>query len=296
MNTSKVQFINTLGILFATIIWGSTFLITKICLQDMDAIVLVGYRSMISAVLIALGLLLFKRNLFAFWRDGLILGFFMFLTYFGQTVGLKYVTASSSGFLTGLFVVIVPFFSCVVDRKLPTIQMLFTVVLALIGMWFITGGIAHFSYGDLLTILCAVAFSFYVLFADNALKRKADLWVLTFQQFFVAGIASFILAAFLQRPFHFGTFKVFSYVMYLAVFANVIAYVLQLFAQKYLNPTKIALLLSVEPVFAALFAWTLGNETFKISQGIGGLFIISAIIFSEIPILKYLCWNRRNNK
>lgn len=284
MNTKKLQLVNVFGILFATIIWGSTFIVTKSCLCDIDAIALVGYRSLISSFLILIGLIIFKRNIFGWWKDGLILGFFMFLTYLGQTVGLKYVTASSSGFITGIFVVIVPFLSCVVERKLPTLNIILAVICALIGMWFITGGVAHVTYGDLITLLCAVAFSFYVLFADSALKRGADLWVLTFQQFFVAGTMSFILAFVLQTPLTIGSTKALSYVLYLAVFANVIAYVLQLFAQKYLSPSKVAILLSVEPVFAALFAWTIGGEQFKMVQAIGGIFIISAILFSEMQI------------
>jgi drug/metabolite transporter (DMT)-like permease len=273
-----------LGMLITSIIWGSTFFISKDCLNDVSAISLVGYRSLFTAIIIAVGLLFTTKSFFSFWKEGLLLGVVLLVSYLGQTVGLNYVTASNSGFITGLFVVLVPLLNFAIWKERLALNSLIAVVIAAVGMWMITGGIHKFSYGDWITFAGATSFALYVLLADKVLKKGADPWVLNFQQFLVISVISFVLALFFHSPVSIGSWKAFYQIVYLAVFAGVIAYGLQLMAQQHLPPLDTTLLMALEPVFGAIFAWTIGGEAFTLEQGIGGLFIVSAIIFSEIPI------------
>ena len=109
-----------------------------------------------------------------------------------------------------------------------------------------------------------------------------DLWILNFQQFLVAGVISLICVVIFHAPLHVHTLKVFLSVIYLAIAANVVAYGLLFIAQKHISPVNTALLLMLEPIFAALFAWTLGKEVFSMQQAIGGALIVVAALAASI--------------
>lgn len=287
MHKRSIELVSTLGLILTGIVWGSTFFIVKRCITEVDPIALSGYRYLISAIIIFFGLIVFKKNPFANWRHGLILGVILLLSYLGQVVGLKYIPASSSAFITGLFIVLVPLLNFIFWREKLSIFSGIAIITALIGLWIVTGGIGDFEFGEFLTLAGSVFYALYVLYVDKMMKNEVNPWVIMFQQFLVTGIASFILAFVLHTPLTLGSMANFYAILYLAIFASILAFGIQLTAQKYLPPVKVSLLLSLEPVFGAVFAWTLGGETFSEHQAIGGLFILSAIIFSELQILKF---------
>ena len=105
------------GLLYATAIWGATFFIVKDSLASVDAVVMVGYRFLLAAAVLAVGLKIARKPLFLYWKPSLILGIILWSLYISQTIGLKYTTASNSGFITGLFVAFVPVFTYLLNRK-----------------------------------------------------------------------------------------------------------------------------------------------------------------------------------
>ena len=102
-------FFSDLGLVYCAAIWGSTFFIVKESLFNVNPVMLVAYRFLIAAIILAL--FLNKKKLFENWKQGLILGTLIAILYLTQTLGLKYTTASNSGFITGLFIIFVPIFS-----------------------------------------------------------------------------------------------------------------------------------------------------------------------------------------
>ena len=116
----KHKLLAELGLLYAAIIWGATFYIVKGAIGQIDPIVLVGYRFALAGILLGIYLVITRRALFVGLKDGLILGIILWALYIPQTIGLKYTSAANSGFITGLFVVIVPILAYFFFRKKPS--------------------------------------------------------------------------------------------------------------------------------------------------------------------------------
>lgn len=272
------------GLLLTAAVWGSTFFIVKDGLQFINPITLVAYRFFFASVILGIYLIVKKKNIFVNLRQGLALGFLLWLLYVPQTIGLVYTSASNSGFITGLFVVFVPIFAFLIFRRIPSLIRAFAVLIAVLGLWFLTGGIAGINKGDLLTLITAVAYALHLLMADNFLKNKADPLVLAAQQFFFVGILSFIAAFITKASFSIASTNILWLIIFLTFFPTLAANVMQLVGQKIVAPVKVALIFTMEPVFAALFAWTLGGEQFIPGRAFGGLLIFLAMILSELPI------------
>jgi len=282
MTNTRNNLLSASALILTAVIWGSTFFISKICLSNVNAITLISYRFLLSAAVTLLIILVWRKNPWQNFRYGLLLGSVLLLSYLGQTIGLSYVTASSSGFITGLFVVLVPILGYVFWREKLSIINLVAILLALVGLWIINGGIASFTYGDLLTFGGALAYSFYVLLVDKMIKNDIDPWVLNFQQFLTIGVAALLLAILLHAPLTVHSHLSWYIIIYLGLFAGVIAFGFQLGAQRYISPVKVSLILSLEPVSAAIFAWTIGGEHIELSKALGGMIMIVAIITSQI--------------
>jgi drug/metabolite transporter (DMT)-like permease len=213
-----------------------------------------------------------------------MLGAFLWIQYLCQTLGLKYTTASSSGFITGLFIIFVPLFSLLFFRRKPKAMQLIALGVALCGLWFLTGGLKDINIGDLLTFITAISIGLYILVIDKFVKEKKSIIVLNFQQFFVCTILSFVTILVFRLPLSIGGGQALAPILYLAIFGNAVGQGLMLLCQRYLKPVTSSLLLSTEPVFAASFSWTLGGEIFVPLKAIGGLFIVASIFLSEIPL------------
>lgn len=264
----------------ATVIWGATFFIIHDNLNGINAVTLTAYRFLLAAVPLCIYLLLTGRNIFAHACSGCLLGILLAIFYLTQTLGLIYTTASNSGFITSLIIVFIPIFNFVFWRKIPALEQFVAIGLSLLGLWLIASdnGQLTLNIGDLLTIVAACAGSLQIIMIDKCLQKNMDPWVLNFQQCAITGIISLIGAFMFHASFHIYTMQAFFSLIYLAFAASLAAYSMLFFAQKHIAPTNVAVILMLEPVFAALFAWTLGSEIFAMRQAIGGLCIIGAAL------------------
>jgi drug/metabolite transporter (DMT)-like permease len=208
--------------------------------------------------------------------------------YIPQTIGLGITTASNSGFITGLFVAFVPIFLLTIFRRKPTVMEVIASIVALIGLWVLTGGMTKVNAGDILTLLAAMAYALHLLLADKYMKADIDPYVINCQQFLLVGIFGLITALIFDLPLTYGSTATLWTVIFLALFPTMSAFVIQLVAQKIASPIRVSLIFAFEPVFAGLFAWTLGGETFILRGAIGGLFIFIALILSGL--------SQRNNR
>ena len=213
-------------------------------------------------------------------------GFFLWLMYITQTFGLLFTTASNSGFISSLYVVFVPVFSFFLFRKLPTSQKWVSAIVAMCGLFLLTGGLTGINAGDALTLACALASAAQIIYSDKYVKGGTNPVVLAFQQFFVVGMLSLAVAFIFSLPFSIGSAQAGMSIAFLTIFPTLSAYVIQLIAQKRTDPVKVGLILSFESVFAAVFAWTLGGERFDAIKAIGGILVFGALVFSEVPLDK----------
>ncbi len=271
-------YIAELGLLYASAIWGTTFFIVKNTLQYIDPVVLCSYRFLLAALILMFFLIYNHQPLFSNLKEGVILGIFLWLIYISQTIGLVFTTASNAAFITGLFIVFIPIFLFIFFKKKPNLKSLLAIAIALCGLNFLTGGLTHANKGDIITLITAFAYALHVLFADKYVKNNVNPYTLCFQQFLFVSILSFLTAFFFRLPFSIAKTSVVWIILFLTIFPTLSAFVIQLVAQKNTAPIKVSLIFALEPVFGAIFAWTLGGETFIITKAVGGLLIFLSLI------------------
>ena len=143
-----------LALAFVCLLWGSTFVLVKNALDDISPTLFLAIRFSIASVLLALLYLARREPIRQGWAGGLLTGLFLYTGYFLQTLGLKYTTASKSGFLTGLYIVLVPLLGAAVYQKVPGISEWIGVSLATVGMGLMTLTSARFEIGASLHSPC----------------------------------------------------------------------------------------------------------------------------------------------
>ncbi len=272
-----------LGLFYSAAIWGATFYIVKDALSGIDPVMLVAYRFLLAGLLMLVFLLVTKRPVFVGLGRAALLSIILLVLYVSQTVGLKYTTASNSGFITGLFVLFVPIFLRTVFKRKPTLMEMLASVISLAGLWILTGGMRDVNVGDMLTLLAALTYALHVLYADKYMKAGVDAYVITCQQFLIIGLACLAGGLIFGLPLEIASVEVGWVVVFLALLPTLSAFLIQMVSQKFTSPLKVSLIFAFEPVFAGLFAWTLGGEEFVQHRALGGLFIFLALIVSGLP-------------
>jgi len=286
-----------LYLLFVTVIWGSTFVISKALLDHASPLFYCGVRFLLAAGIVLA---------FYFQRvsviplstiiKGSVLGGLLFLGFALQTIGLQYTTASKNAFFTGLLVVLTPIVHYSVQNILKLVRKplkygnIFGVVCAAIGLYLLTspsGG--AFNVGDALTLGCALMFALYIVYLDFA-SSEPDKLQLTYVQFVFCGILG-LLSAWLFEDIRMEFTPNFVWsLLYLVIFATVISMWVQNHFQGYTTPTRAAVIFSLEPVIAAIFAYYVRGENIGMLGIAGGVFIMTGLVLSEfsdyIPGLK----------
>lgn len=284
MSARPPQWLLDGGLLYCALIWGSTFFIVKDVVASVDPLALVGYRFVLSALALAPWALTRPRpgNLV---REGMVLGALLLLLYATQTAGLRYTTASNSAFITGTFIFFIPMFLLVFFRQKPTGGQWTAVSLAGAGLWLLTGGLSGFNKGDALTIFAAMAYAGHLLGTDRYVRAQDDTVLLAFHQFWFCGVSSLVLCAATGGSFAVPSASAWGWIVFLALLPNLSAFFIQIKAQRHTPPIKVGLIFSLEPVFAAVFAWTVGGESFSGRRACGGLLILTGMILGELSKL-----------
>lgn len=271
-----------LSLLIITVIWGSGFVATKNALDSYSPYFIMSSRFFIACL--AIGLVFFKTIKKMTRKEfiaGSIIGFFLFIAFAAQTVGLQYTTAAKQAFITGTNVVMVPFIYWIVSTKKPDIYNLTAAFMCFIGIAFLTlEGSLHINLGDALTLACALFFACHIV-AIGYYAEKYDPIILTFVQFLVAFVLSlFSTFLFNEVPLSFSKEGLFP-IIYLGLFSTFIAFLVQNIAQKYTTPTRAAIILCLEAVFGSILSCFLLKEAFTYKMLIGCIVIFLAIITAE---------------
>ncbi len=271
------------GLFYAAAIWGATFFMVKEALAGIDPVIMVAYRFLLAGVVLLIFLLFSHRPVFRGLGKAALLAVILTLLYIPQTIGLGITTASNSGFITGLFVAFVPLFLRTIFKRKPTLMEIIASFISLIGLWILTGGLKEINIGDILTLVAAMAYALHLLYSDRYMKGGLDPYVVNCQQFILVGLISLGVGLLSGSPLEIRSDSAAMTVIFLALFPTMTAFVIQMLAQKITSPLKVSLIFAMEPVFAAIFAWTIGGEKFVMHSAIGGLFIFAALIISGIP-------------
>ncbi len=273
-------------LLLITIIWGYTFVTVKESLSIVPPFEFIGLRFLLASVVF---LILFNKSIrLALTKEiaiaGLIAGIVFFAAYAFQTVGLQYTTATNAGFITGLFVVIVPFMSVFISHKFPQVSSFVAAGAAAIGLFLLT---FHFNrnlnIGDILIFFCAIAVAYHMILLGK-FSPLYDTYALVFIQMIVVSGLSFLFHFPLEEFNSPLTPQIIWSLTITGVLASALALAVQTYAQKYISPTRTAIILTMEPVFAGVFGYILLAEKLSIINLIGALFIIIGILISETNI------------
>lgn len=270
-----------LGLLFCAAVWGSTFALTKNVLDGVDPIIMVAYRFLLAAAVLFPAFLA-RKKMSQFLGESALLAVLLTILYVTQTVGLFYTSAANSGFITGLFVLFVPLFLFIFFRKVPSLLELAAAGLAVCGLWLLTGGVEKANRGDALTVLAAAAYAAHLLATDKYVKAEADVVLLAFHQFWMTGLMALAIAASFGASWRVETRSAGGAIVFLALLPTIAAFFIQMRAQKSASPLKVSLIFSLEPVFAAAFAWTWGGERFALARAAGGAVIVAGMILGEM--------------
>lgn len=275
-----------LALLLLTLAWGTTFLLVKNVLEGTSAGVFLVLRFAVASGAVAL-VVLWRRDrpTREAVRHGLLLGVAMFAGFELQTQGLRWTTPARSGFLTGLAVLIVPFVArFLLRRRVPTAAWV-GVGLAVLGLCALTqvfqGGVAaDVRLGDLLTVGCAVAYAFQIIYTSEWSSRH-PLAILTLVQVTTTfGLA--VLVAPLDDAMLSSTPALWGTVAYTGVAMTAGAFFVMNWAQRHTTAVRAALIFSLEPVAAALFSHFVGGERLDPEQWVGGALIVLGIVLGEV--------------
>ena len=277
-------------LLSASLIWGVAFVAQSAGMQYVGPYTFTAVRSALAAIGLAiLVLFLDKTSLKSkntdkktLWRAGIILGVVMTIASNLQQIGLVTTSAGKAGFITSLYIVLVPVFGLFI-RKRPHPMLWISVLVALVGLYFLSiRGDFSMSTGDLLVLASAVAFTFQILLVDH-FSPKVDIIRLNLIQFSVMAILSFVPMMLFEQPKVSAISNAWLTIVYAGLFSGCGAYTLQMLGQRRVEPTTASLLLSPENVFSALAGWVILGQKLTARELAGCALVFVAIISSQLP-------------
>ncbi|MDD3367389.1 MAG: DMT family transporter [Lachnospiraceae bacterium] len=290
----KKQIRGSLLLLLTAMIWGSAFVAQKKGMDYVGPFTYCGIRMLIgSAVLIPVILVQdhfrsedekrkMKLNQKSLLTGGLFCGLFLFGGSIFQQIGLQYTTAGKGGFITALYIILVPLFGLFLHKKVSNLAWI-SVVVAVIGFYLLCIK-EDFSigYGDMMVLICAVLFSGHILVVDY-FSPRVDGVRLSSIQFLVCGVISCILMFFFETPSWSAIWDAKECILYAGVLSSGVAYTLQIIAQKDVAPVVATLLMSLESVFSALAGWLILKDQMTVREFLGCAIVFAAVILAQMP-------------
>lgn len=286
----KKQLSGVIALWGATVIWGSAFIAQSVGMDKIGPFTFQAVRCFLAVVFLFPASALFSRGKPfwkswtdpALWRSGIICGLALFAASSLQQIGLVYTDAGKAGFLTAMYIVFVPFLGLFVGQR-PGRNALLSLIPAIVGLYLLScTSVSGINKGDVLLLLCAVAFSVQILLIDRHCAGLDGLKLNCIQALVVTVLsvpwalltetvdASLIASCWLPLG-------------YAGILSMGVAYTLQIVGQKRVAPSAAALLMSLESVFAALFGWLLLHETMTRAEELGCVLVFAAVIISQLP-------------
>lgn len=273
--------------LVVTIFWGSSYLFMKMGLDSIQVFNLIALRFGLAFILA--GILFYKRLIklnMQTLKNGFILGTVLFLAISVVTIGVKSTSASNAGFLFSLAVVFVPIILTILFKKRPEKKVIFGVVCSISGIALltITDGL-KISSGDLLIILGALFYAIHIIVTDK-LTKDTDPISLGLIQLGVTGALGMVFSFIFEKPQLPNTVESGIAILALGILCSAVGFIGQTTAQKYTTPTHTGLIFSLEPVFAALFAFIFADEALTARGYLGASLVLLGIFISKIDFNK----------
>ena len=289
------QTLGNLALLITSIIWGTAFVFQRTAMLNIGPFSFAFVRMGIAAVLV--GLVSFfvdksaaKKNpqtpIRPFKKDlkgGIICGLALAVSSSAQQIGLQYTSASKGGFLTALYILIVPILSWVFLRRKVSAKTWLCVAGGAVGLYLLSiNGDFTIEKGDAWLLVCALGFAIQILCCDHFVKEGRPLR-LSALQFGVTSIITFVLAMIFEQPHVSDYYVVIPSLLYCGILSGGLGYTLQMVGQKTANPTAASLIMSFESVFALVAGVLLLQESVSLREGIGAAIMFAAVLLVQAP-------------
>lgn len=270
-------------IVLVALFWGSTYFLTKMAVAELEPFNLTALR--FGTAFIITALFFFKRirkTDRTVIKYSIILGVLAVIAVLSMTFGVQYTTASNAGFLISLSVVMIPLISVVVLKKRIKAKLLLSVILATVGIVCLTlNEQLTINKGDILCILCATSFAVQVLIMER-IPKSADSVAIGALQLGITAVVNFILSFFLENFTVPSDLKVWGVIVILGVFCTAFCYIIQIYALKNTSAIQAGIILSLEPVFSAIFAYIFLGELLSKQGYIGAILLFISVILAGI--------------
>jgi len=272
-------------LLTVAFVWGTTFVLVKNALLGITPFMFLAIRFLIAFIFLYLfyrpGVKLLEKPILL---AGSAIGIFLFAGYAFQTVGLQYTTAANAGFITGLSVILVPFFSIFLIRQLPNFYVISGALMATVGLALLSlSPNLTLQQGDLLVFFCACSFAFHITFVGRY-ACQLDPSLLAMVQILMVGILSalMVVASPQESMPTYWSAEIWLALGITAIPATSLAFLIQTNVQRYTSPSRTAIIFATEPVFAALTAYTYGGEDLTGKALLGAVLVLSGILLAEL--------------
>ena len=299
----RTQIRNSLLLLLTATIWGTAFVAQSVGMEYVEAFTFTFARSIVGGIVL-IPCIWFLRWLKGRekktschvtcakrphitkieWIGGICCGLALCAASNFQQIGIAYTTVGKAGFITALYVVIVPIMGLFFKKRVSFVVWI-CVVLSVIGLYLLcmTEGSLTLAYGDLLVLICAVLFSVHIMVIDH-FSPQGDGVVMSCIQFFVCGIVSGIIMLFVETPSLENIMAAAMPILYAGVLSSGVAYTLQIVGQKDMNPTVASLVLCLESVVSALAGWLILHEALTARELLGCVLMFAAIVLAQVPM------------
>lgn len=297
----KTELTSAVLLFLAAFIWGVAFVAQSVGMDYVEPFTFNGCRFLLGGVVLTPFAVIREKKyqkskfyLSMSWEQqrnhrkttlwgGLCCGIAICIASSFQQAGMLYTSVGKAGFITALYIVLVPVMGVFMKKKVPSIVWI-GVVLAAVGFYFlcITESFS-INYGDMLLFFCAVCFTFHILIIDY-FAPKADGVALSCIQFWFSGIVCMSIAIFKENPEISDILAAAVPILYAGIMSCGVAYTLQIIGQKNMKPAIASLILSLESVISVLAGWVILREVLTGRQLLGCVLVFSAVILAQIPV------------
>lgn len=294
-------------LLIAALIWGTAFVAQSEGMRYVEPFTYNAVRTLIGGIVLIPVIAAFRMSnrkkgeaaetekapLKVTVTGGIVCGFFLFIASSFQQSGISMTTAGKAGFITALYIVIVPVFELILHRRTRIITWI-CVFVAAIGFYLlcIDEGF-HVGKGDWLVLCCAVFFAMHIMSIDHFNSKNADPMLMSCIQFFTAGTLMAVSMFIFEEPKLDCIIDARYTILYAGIMSSGVAFTLQVIGQKNVPPAASTLIMSLESVFAALSGWLILHEQLLPKELAGCLLVFTAVIFAQLKLPDYFRTKRK---
>lgn len=280
---SQVRLLAEIGLGTAGIIWGANFVLVKFAMGEMLPFYYLGLRFLVGAVLLApLGIGRLRKLDRQGWLIGCGVGVLLFAGFILQTVGLRSTSPGISGFLTSLYVIIVPLVLGLFGRRWPSLQVGVGVVIVAAGLAVLSlYGRLDFGWGEGFTLLSTVFWALHILGVGYGSTRMSAI-ALVQLQFTVCAVLSLACSFAFETPTLFPGWEATGVILWTGIMGGLVAYMLMALGQRYTPPTIAGVLISLETVFALILSIVVGYDRLTLRMVIGFVLVFAGTTVARL--------------